>query len=495
MKKRYIYIIILLFIVFNEYSKAQMVGYLKNHADIDPTQNGVSIVRGGICSIPVVGAAIDSIFGVLWSWFYPKPPAIKYVTPKELSLRLEILMEDMKNYTHLKIDESIAKTCDAKFLGILAAGEKYFELMSIWRDEMRSTGTTSATTKTNLPIVYFIFLNIMEESMILFSIPDRIHFLAKVYIDTAFFYQALLQDGYYFGQSMGLSPQIVNGTTSVPSLKEKIEFHSIRSLRNYALILTNIAKIKGKPDIPNWSESTSTFLYSDVKRYDRPFYFINSSSSDKFGFETTSQPIQCNKEDKAIYVVDYCYFSRNIKYGMLWKTPYENFNQHVDFVTNNFGVAYDTGYGSKSLIGEKRGYHNPETFQGRSQETIVMATFSQRFILKSSNINQISFRIYYTRLYLNYGGYMDNDFDFEIKDNKSGQKIYFGQWTFGYNGKKDAEDFKTFEILPLSGKDEVRQRLALDTKKFNINTNDLTVILYKRAPFSMHITSFEIITN
>ncbi|KAN0036127.1 hypothetical protein ACTA71_005429 [Dictyostelium dimigraforme] len=170
----------------------------------------VGLVRGGICSIPTFGAALDSVFIFIFNRFYPKQEA--YLTVKQFNERMDFIMKDMKEYTHAAIEDSIKTTCEYQFYALRKSSYNYAAIVQVWKDQMKANGTTSLSLKTNLPCLFYDFKTKLEDAIIQFSIPSRIKYLLKLYMDTSILYQALLRDAHFYGISMGLEPNLINGT-------------------------------------------------------------------------------------------------------------------------------------------------------------------------------------------------------------------------------------------------------------------------------------------
>ncbi|KAM9960173.1 hypothetical protein ACTFIW_009298 [Dictyostelium discoideum] len=141
----------------------------------DPTlPDYIGSVRGGICSIPTYGAAIDSCLFFVFNLFYPKRAEEPKVTMKEFNERMEYMAKDMKTYTNRAINATVLQTCRFQFKTLKKSSDNYIDILNIWKKEFGATGLTTEETKNNLPPVFYVFLSKLEDSLIQFSEPSRI---------------------------------------------------------------------------------------------------------------------------------------------------------------------------------------------------------------------------------------------------------------------------------------------------------------------------------
>ncbi|KAN0036396.1 hypothetical protein ACTFIV_001688 [Dictyostelium citrinum] len=289
-------------------------------------------------------------------FFYP--PSEPFVTVKEFNKRLEFIMQDMKEYTHTAIEESILLTCRFQFNTLRKSSFNYLDLVLIWKDQMSSNGSTSPTIKTNLPAVFNDYKFKLEDTLIQFSVPNRIKYLAKLYVDTAVLYQNLLRDAHFFGLSMGLEPNLINGTRIENNFYSKISNHASDVISNYmyavGVITTNANICNNDPSkcngvkfdaIPIWYGIMSQFLYSDVQKY--PY---NTSRIDVSGRDTNIRISWVNENytinapslhgylDSVIYSLDFGYVGRIVANGAIWSQPHVRNYQKFDFLTGCYGI-------------------------------------------------------------------------------------------------------------------------------------------------------------
>ncbi|KAN0043319.1 hypothetical protein ACTA71_010967 [Dictyostelium dimigraforme] len=481
----------------------------------DPTiPDYVGFVRGGICSIPKIGAVLDSFFGFIFNIFYPRPEKVEEepkVTMREFTERLEYMAKDMKLYTHMVVEESILETCRYQFEYLKHATDNYLDILTIWKDEVNSPGGTSNKTKNKLSIQYDIISSKLEESLVQFSIKHRMKYLAKLYIDTAVLYSSLLRDGHFHGESMGLHPKMVNGTNMGITIATKIRLHSGNVQNKYMEMLEVllVENYKSCPDpshincrskygIPQWHDIISVFLYSDPSKYDRRLVLPISRGNLHKDWVLETRRINLvetdSKTDRGIFVQDFNEVSRVIKVGILWDKPYQRSRQNFDFLTASNGV-HISSYLDGRAIREPAGaiYKN-------DVEPNYEIAFYQNYLLNFPK-NTLKFRIYFAAT----KGQNLNKFQLKvIKLNPNG--IEMRRIKSEYSGRHETD------TVYLDNKYSFRQnatritsqqnikyglydRYYFETESFNVTSPNITFVLLPIKSFSVHLLSLEIIID
>ncbi|KAM9961233.1 hypothetical protein ACTFIR_004070 [Dictyostelium discoideum] len=421
---------------------------------------------------------------------------------------MEYMAKDMKTYTNRAINATVLQTCRYRFKSLKKSSDNYIDMLNVWKKEFGTTGLTTEETKNNLPPV-----------LIQFSEPSRITLLAKLYIDTAVLYTALLRDANYNGISMGLHPEIVNGTNKDIIFSTKIRLHSLEVFSNYMIIVPQIliqndhrCSINSNNDyhcddefpVPNWSETISLFLYSDVTRYDREVVYkptSTSSTGDRISWERGDNTQR--GDSGKIFIRDFADVGRNIKKGVVWTQPYKRPRQSYDFLTGCYGI-YVQSYSYRMYVDEDAvdiTSVNPAT-----QPDYEMA-FIQSFILSKPN-NKVKIRIYYSYHLNKTYEYIPNNFQLKVtKINTNGEEIsrirrsgistndvYYLNKTYSFHTKGSSKNLVTLLTFHQNNGYQWYDRFVFETPKFDVG-KDLTVILLPIPRFSAHLFSMEVISD
>ncbi|KAN0043318.1 hypothetical protein ACTA71_010966 [Dictyostelium dimigraforme] len=479
----------------------------------DPTLvDYVGFVRGAICSVPVVGAAADSVFGFLFNAFYPKPEEEPKMTDEEFNERLELLAKKMKEYTHKVVEESILSTCRVQFEYLKHASDNYMDILTVWKDEVNTPDGTTSYTKTNLPILYYIFSSKLEESILQFSMPDRLKFLAKLYIDSAVLYSSLLRDGHYQGLSMGLHPKLVNGTNKNITFATKIRQHSRNVQNKYMEILEQLIEetfkvcgesspaCRSKYGIPLWHDTISLFLYSDLSKYDRRLVLPLSRGRPRNDWVLETSPMNLvetvSYSDRGIFVRDFSEVSRVIEVGAIWDKPYQKSSQFFDFLTGYNGIHI-----SSYLDGQVyRELPNPD--YGNKDKPNYEIAFYQNYLLNFPK-NTLKFRIYFAATKAT-----TTANKFQLKVIKSNPKAYeIRKIKSEFTGDKMQDDVvyfdKTYSFRQNATRITNRQnikyglydRFYFETESFSVTSPNITFVLLPIKSFSVHLLTLEIIID
>ncbi|KAM9983411.1 hypothetical protein ACTFIY_000130 [Dictyostelium cf. discoideum] len=481
----------------------------------------VGLIRGGICSIPKYGAAIDCGFFFVFSLFYPKKPEEPKVTMKEFNDRMEFMAKDMKAYTQAAINASVLQTCRYQFKTLKKSSDNYMDIISIWKKEFGASGLTTEETKNNLPPVFYVFLSKLEDCLIQFSDPTRISTLAKLYIDTAVIYTALLRDANFNGVSMGLHHGLVNGTNKDIIFSTKIGLHSLDVFSNYMFIVKQIFAIndkrcekgyKGKLkcneniQVPDWSGIISLFLYSDVTRYDSEVVYKPTSLT------STSERVSWEREENTqygdsgkIFIRDFADAGRNIKTGVIWSLPHEKPKQSFDFLTGCYGI-YVQSFIYKKYVSDDA--VDISFVEPKNQPDYEMA-FYQKFVLSKPN-NKVKIRIYYSYHLNKTYEYIPNNFQLKvIKPNLNGYEmtqikkkfefnyeddLYYLNKTYSFHTQGSSKKLVTRLTFHQNRSIQLYDRFVFETEKFDVG-KDFTVILLPIPRFSMHLFSLEVISD
>ncbi|EAL72515.1 hypothetical protein DDB_G0270330 [Dictyostelium discoideum AX4] len=491
------------------------------HIVNDPTlPDYIGLVRGGICSIPVYGAAIDSCLYFVFNLFYPKQPEEPKVTMKEFNERLEFIAKDMKTYTNKVINASVLQTCRYQFKTLKKSSDNYMDMLNIWKKEFGATGLTTEETKNNLPPVFYVFLSKLEDCLIQFSDPTRISLLAKLYIDTAVIYSALLRDANYNGISMGLHPGIVNGTNKDIIFSAKIRLHSLDVFSNYMIILPQILiqndnrcrtnsngnwRCEDKFPVPDWSGTISLFLYSDVTRYDREVVYKPTSTSSTGERISWERGDNTQKGDSGTIIIrDFADVGRNIKKGVVWTLPYERPQQSFDFLTGCYGI-YVQSYPYRKYVSDDA---VDITFVETENQPNYDIAFIQSFLLSKPN-NQVKIRIYYSYHLNKTYEYIPNNFQLKvIKTNSNGYELnkirrilasgsddlYYLNKTYSFHTQGSSKNLVTRLTFHQNRSYQLYDRFVFETPKFDVG-KDFSVILLPISRFSIHLFSIEVISD
>ncbi|KAM9983409.1 hypothetical protein ACTFIY_000127 [Dictyostelium cf. discoideum] len=257
---------------------------------------------------------------------------------QEFNDRMEYMARDMKTYTNRAINAS--------------------------KKEFGVSGLTTEETKNNLPPVFYVFLSKLEDCLIQFSDPTRVGLLAKLYIDTAVIYTALLRDANFNGVSMGLDHRLVNGTNKDIIFSTKIGLHSLGVFSNYMVILSSL-----------FEQNDNRY----VTKYDRDVVYTPTSLTN------TGPRISWERGDNTqygdsgkIFIRDFADVGRNIKTGVYVKDD-----------------AVDISF-----------------VEPKNQPDYEMA-FYQNFVLSKSN-NNVKIRIYYSYHLNKTYEYIPNNFQLKV---------------------------------------------------------------------------------
>ncbi|KAN0004517.1 hypothetical protein ACTFIZ_010683 [Dictyostelium cf. discoideum] len=468
----------------------------------------------------VFGAAIDATFNFIFNRF--NPPT---VTVKEFNKRLEFIMQDMKEYTHAAIEESILETCRFQFDTLRKSSYNYLDLVLIWKDQMRATNSTSPTLKTNLPAVFNDFKTKMEDALIQFSNPNRIKYLAKLYIDTSVLYQSLLRDAHFFGISMGLEPNLINGSRIENNFYSKISNHASDVISNYmyavGVIITNANKCNNDPskcrgikfeNIPAWYGIMSQFIYSDVQRYPYNTYRIDVSGREtnlRIDWVTEPYEIAAIKLhgylDSVIYSLDFAYVGRIIVNGAIWTLPHVRNYQNFDFLTGSYGI-FIQNFPYKQHIDEPQKIDYIEN----GEETDKNLAFYQTYTIFSIG-RQARVRIYFSFSHPSNSTVIPNNFRLKVTKTSSGKlsmngivnhsnsNYYYNlKCSFSKNGPTTfgapswtIKKYTNQEIRDI----HLFDRYVFETSRFVLQHKDITIMLLPIPRFAIQLYSLELIVD
>ncbi|KAK5578634.1 hypothetical protein RB653_008306 [Dictyostelium firmibasis] len=501
----------------------------------------LTIIKASICSIPVFGAMIDGIFSVIWKKIFP-PREDPYLTKEEFEKRITGLINDMRNfsmrYTDKAIEQYTIETSNLQSKVLYELSEEYQQHLKIYAHQMRSNKETTATFKRNFPAIYYLVFYKLKELLVMFGDDSRIHLLGKLYIETAFLYQALLRDSHFNGVNYGINPEVIKGlytsNVSIESFARKTSDHASQVVTNYANLLSKMIdlKIKENPkclkfrndpkckneaySIPQWNSLVSLIHYSDlllvpgtrIRSEEVPAIRNQYITFENTIIDLTEQP------PKLTYTMDFSLLGKYVTKGEIGSHDFDGSSQWTDFVTDSTGYLY-TANNNMSIQDGPRFVDSNEPLiygsAGNYHENANFAIFGQNFHLNPKAIKSVKFRIYFTTSNL-FNEY-DNRFEFrliESPDNtedlilndfwtgESSPNTYKGHFDKNYylNPKSKSKFNDSYKIVSISkGIGKVTPRYYLETESFTLKKEKFLVYLRPRGLFSVYLLTFDLITS
>ncbi|KAM9960172.1 hypothetical protein ACTFIW_009297 [Dictyostelium discoideum] len=283
---------------------------------------------------------------------------------------------------------------------------------------------------------------------------------------------------------MGLHPGLVNGTNKNIIFSTKIRLHSLEVFSNYMIIVPQIliqndhrCSINSNNDyhcddefpVPNWSETISLFLYSDVTRYDREEVYKPTSTS------STGDRISWGRGDNTqrgdsgkIFIRDFADVGRNIKKGVVWTQPYKRPRQSYDFLKGFYGI-YVQSYSYRMYVDE-------DAVDITSVNPATQPDYEMAFI-QITKINTNGEEISRNR-----------------RSGPSTDDVYNLNKTYSFHTKGSSKNLVTRLTFHQNNGYQWYDRFVFETPKFDIG-KDLTVILLPIPRFPVHLFSMEVISD
>eukprot|EP01133_Synstelium_polycarpum_P014545 gene14545-17188_t len=324
----------------------------------------ITLIRGGLCSIPVVGAAIDCVFGLIWGKIFPKVDP--YLRKEDFEKRMNQLIKDMEVKIGKAVDEEVVNWCKLKYETVCTGGFNFREAELLYKDE-KAKGKVSDAVKMLFVSQHSVYKHVLEESLIFFSRPDKIHLLGKIYLQTAFLYIAFLRDTHFFGIEWGLPEGYIKGTTNgVVAMNIKVHNSIVMTLNNYKLFLDKIEPFCKKVNkypfdqlspsmlmnpptntlYPDWSILIASLIYGDITVYPKKHFWINHTVGQMMeNVISLENGLVMSNDLDCIMSVDPQYFQAKSQEGFGYAID-PVYNQVVDYTVGTKGI----GRGSKGIF-------------------------------------------------------------------------------------------------------------------------------------------------
>ncbi|KAN0024207.1 hypothetical protein ACTFIV_008607 [Dictyostelium citrinum] len=195
-----------------------------NNELLDVSDTFFDLYKVVLSNLPTVGPLFQFVF----SFFGGNPLEQLY---KEILRKVEEMVKKA-------IEVEARRQCEIIFQNLQSIGEKHKELTQRWYDtngvksfslngqEIKSTSNEFSTLASSQleSMIHASFLDYRNElikALNHFSEPRFFGHTITLYMYTAVIYSAFLKDVMKYGSAMNFPPEIINGTSNVPSLKKE----------------------------------------------------------------------------------------------------------------------------------------------------------------------------------------------------------------------------------------------------------------------------------